>query len=141
MVEISVSETIQARRNDVYHALARHNDYPVWWPLPVRTDLGPEIYFRISPLPYVGIGIEIDPQPQTLEVDYHYVSGPFRGMGKWTIHETGREGFVAVTYAIRLQPQGRFVKWAAGSNAFRNKHARDIKNIIRRLEKWLQTPV
>jgi hypothetical protein len=86
-------------RDDVYLALARLDDYPVWWPQIARSERLDDRTFSMtarSALPYELVFTTTqrrrDPEAGVLEAD---LDGDLRGFSRWTVTAEG-SGTLAV---------------------------------------------
>ena len=130
-----------ASPDDVYHALARVSDYPLWWPeVKAVRPLGNEVYELVckSTLPY-ELRFTItqsrrDPDARLLEAN---MAGDLEGSSRWTIAvdtqgtaATFDEDVVANKSLLRrLEPIAR--------PAFKANHTRMMRNGERGLRTYL----
>lgn len=134
MIELHVAGSVQAKVKDIYQVLRDYTEYRSWWPLPVRTIEGVASYFEFSPLPLITIGLKENYYLENKVVQFKYVKGPFMGIGRWEIKESGRKGHTLLSYHIKLKSKNRLIGYMAHTALFRRKLSRDINNIIQKLE-------
>ncbi len=133
MIEIVVSDIINARINVVDSLLKNYATYHEWWLIPTETIEDKEKYFQFSPLPFVKIGLEEDSYHPNNELVFRYVKGPFRGIGIWELEESADK--TRLSYTIKLQAVNFIIGLMAKTIFFRWKHSQDILNIMKAIEK------
>lgn len=134
MVEITVSQTIEAPIQNVYEVLIDIQSYPYWWELPIKYKGSQEGYFQFSPLPGIHIGLEKIFHVNQKLLQFKYVKGPFRGTGNWNVQQKS-ENLTWISYSIELEPTNYLFNLISSTNLFKTKHTNDIKKLIRTIEK------
>jgi ribosome-associated toxin RatA of RatAB toxin-antitoxin module len=134
VVDIKVTKVIHAQIGQVYSILVDFNNYGKWWPIPVKIIDKEKGHFEIRPIPFVGIGLQIDHYSLNKEIIIKYIYGPFRGKGRWELKPILKEK-VEISYSIRLIPVNRLINFIASTKFFEKKHTDDIKDIILGIER------
>lgn len=130
MIDIDVSKTIYGRIEDVFRKLLDVSSYSQWWSLPV-TNIEPQNYLiKIYPLKFVGISLLRTDYSENKFIDFEYVSGPFRGKGRWSFKVLTSNGTIEISYHIQLTPKNRLIGMIAKTDLFIEKHTNDIMRII-----------
>jgi len=140
MIEITVSELIEAELDEVFKVLLNIKDYKNWWLVPVEKIEGKKNMFKFSPLNFVEIVLIEDYHIKNKELQFKYVKGPFRGTGKWELKKHPIKGLLSIKYTIKLKPINLLIGLLANTKLFRKKHSTDILNIIKNIEKIKKKP-
>lgn len=142
MINIKVTEIINAPKFRAFRAVCDFRSYGKWWVIPINvrnSDLG---YLEFKPLIFITIGIKVLAKEIDTEVQFDYVKGPFRGHGIWKFKEL-ENGKTQVSYEIFLSPVNFVYRFASSTQFFTRKHIKDIRIIIKRIKKapnrmWFQ---
>lgn len=134
MIEITVSNSINAKIEAVFELLIDYSGYKNWWLIPVETLEGKERYFQFSPIPFVKIGLQESLAQPYGKLTFNYIKGPFRGEGIWVLKQLAND-LLDIRYTVKLQPVNKLIELAANTKFFEWKHSQDIQNIIQTIEK------
>ena len=134
MIEISVSDIVEAQVNSVDNILKNYGGYKEWWIFPIEILETDGFYFQFSPIPCIRIGLRENYYHPKKKLQFEYVRGPFRGIGFWELEDLGNRN-TKISYTIKLEPINDFIGLMAKTKSFRWKHSSDIKKLIREIEK------
>jgi len=135
MIEIVVEDVIEAQLEDILQLMGNITSYSQWWPVPTQAIDQQSIQFR--PVVFVTIRLFRHRERDPNRLRFTYLKGPFRGLGEWQFIQVNEQQ-VKVSYKVKLKAVNSLVKLVAKSSLFRQKHIRDIKQIIAAMEKQLK---
>ena len=134
MIEISVSDIVNAQINSVDNILKNYNGYEEWWIFPIDIFETNKFCIQFSPVPCIKIGLKEDYHHPKRKLQFEYVRGPFRGIGFWELEDLGN-GKTKLSYTIKLKPINNIIGLMAKTKIFNWKHSSDIKKLIRQIKK------
>lgn len=138
VINIIVKHTLEINLSDAYETICDFQNYSHWWSIPIKTiDIGSGT-LEIKPFFLVAIGIKVIPQKDKPEVRFDYTKGPFRGYGIWKFDELKNKK-TQISYEVFLFPTNMVYGIVGRSDIFREKHKKDIKNIIERIKTALNS--
>ncbi len=135
MTEIEVTRYVMGNLESYRKRFQDIESYADWWP--IKTTYVSEDVIRIIPITPFTIHLKkVKPEIKNT-IEFRYVKGPLRGMGRWIFYKINDENYLKVSYYIKIRGLTPLLNILAKTSLFKRIHQKQIKNIIKEAERLI----
>lgn len=131
-MEMEVSRYIIGDLDSVRDVLRNVADYDQWWP--IKTVSSESGSVSLTPVPLISIELRRAYNRKKNVIDFEYVKGPLRGIGRWILTDCEGMDYVRVVFYSSIKGITPGINLFIKLPWFRKTHRKTLKEILARAE-------